>query len=70
MVPPPPQYAPPSTPPQYVPHLYMSPEVPSWAQQGLWVPSPFVDLVSDDEEDGRAKKYSFLCKLCLNGWNI
>jgi hypothetical protein len=42
--------APPPHQPQYI-----SPKVPAWAEQWLWVPPPFIDLVFDDEEDGGAK---------------
>jgi hypothetical protein len=52
VVPPPPQYALPATPPLYAhPPQYVPqpPEVPA-----LWAPPSFVDLVSDDEEDGVA----------------
>jgi hypothetical protein len=43
---------PPTTPPHFTPpSKYAQPaEVPTWAQQ-LWAPPPFVDLVSDNEED-------------------
>jgi hypothetical protein len=48
--------APPATSSQYTPPpLRYAPlvEVPAWVQH-LWTPAPFVDLVSDDKEDGGA----------------
>jgi hypothetical protein len=29
----------------------MPPAIPAWPQQGPWVPSPFIDLNIDEEED-------------------
>jgi hypothetical protein len=26
--------------------------MPVWAKHGLWTPPPFIDLTTDDEEDG------------------
>jgi hypothetical protein len=62
MVPPPPLYA----SPRYsaIVHaasaavLPQPSEVPTWAQE-LWAPPSFVGLAFDDEEDGRARTFSF-----------
>jgi hypothetical protein len=42
------------TPPQYVPPLphHMRSVIPMWAQKRPWTPPPFVDLTTDEEEDG------------------
>jgi hypothetical protein len=46
----------------------MPPDVPAWAQQGLWAPPPFVDLVSVDKKTAAIRFLSLFSMQFMFEW--